>query len=139
MYDAILFGVDGTAMPAFGDILTVNDIWDLTNFVRTIPNGGLLRDPDPSMMISPADVKPIEVTPLALPGNPGAIPVVTPQDGLGATGGQAGNGTPQASPTRVAGTPTAAQETGPGAGGQPSRGGAPATPENIPTTGPPNR
>ena len=43
MYDAILFGVDGTAMPAWGDMLTVNDIWDVTNFIRTIPNGGLLR------------------------------------------------------------------------------------------------
>ncbi|MGA7731144.1 MAG: cbb3-type cytochrome c oxidase subunit II, partial [Chloroflexia bacterium] len=39
LYDAILRGVDGTAMPAWGDMLTVNDIWDVTNFIRTIPNG----------------------------------------------------------------------------------------------------
>lgn len=78
LYDAILFGVDGSAMPPWGDSLTVNDIWDVTNFVRTIPNGGLLRDPDPSMMISPADVKPIQVTPLAIPGPGGSIPAITP-------------------------------------------------------------
>jgi mono/diheme cytochrome c family protein len=78
LYDAILFGIDGTAMPPWGDILTVNDIWDVTNFIRTIPNGGVLRDPTSDMMVSPADVKPIEVTPLALPGEPGAITAVTP-------------------------------------------------------------
>src|SRR2546423_6814889 len=105
LYDAILFGVEGTAMPAWGDILTVNDIWDVTNFIRTIPNGGLLRDPDPSMMVSPADVKPIEVTPLALPAQPGSTPVVTPQGGLRQTGGA--NATPQASPSRPTAVPTA--------------------------------
>lgn len=41
MYHAILLGQEGTAMPAWGDILTVNDIWDLTNFLRTIPGGSL--------------------------------------------------------------------------------------------------
>jgi mono/diheme cytochrome c family protein len=63
-------------MPAFGDILTVNDIWDVTNFIRTIPNGGLQKDPEASMMVSPADVKPIEATPLPLapaPGNTGPV------------------------------------------------------------------
>ncbi len=45
MYHAILLGQEGTAMPAWGDILTVNDIWDLTNFLRTIPGGGLDSDP----------------------------------------------------------------------------------------------
>jgi cytochrome c oxidase cbb3-type subunit II len=78
LYDAILFGVDGTAMPAWGDILTVNDIWDVTNFIRTIPNGGLLRDPEASMMVSPADVKPIEATPLPLPALPDSIIATTP-------------------------------------------------------------
>jgi cytochrome c oxidase cbb3-type subunit II len=108
MYDAILFGVDGTAMPAFGDILTVNDIWDLTNFIRTIPNGGLQRDPDPSMMISPADVKPIEATPLPLgpaPGNTGAV-----------------------APTKTPGAaPTSESQSGAGAGAKPTEGAAPAT------------
>lgn len=64
LYDAILFGVDGTAMPAWGDILTVNDIWDVTNFLRTIPNGGINRDPTADMMVSVPDYKPIELTPL---------------------------------------------------------------------------
>ncbi len=101
MYDAILFGVDGTAMPAWGDILTVNDIWDVTNFIRTIPNGGLERDDlDRSMMVSPADIKPIEATPLVLPDVPGNTPVVTPVGGLGQTGAEGGGAaTPQASPT----------------------------------------
>jgi len=40
-YHFLLFGLPGSAMPAWGDYLTVNDIWDVINFVRTIPNGGL--------------------------------------------------------------------------------------------------
>jgi mono/diheme cytochrome c family protein len=77
MYDAILFGIDGTAMPAWGDIITVNDIWDVTNFLRTIPNGGLLTDElDASMMVSPPDVKPIEATPIA-------TALATPEGGQG--------------------------------------------------------
>ncbi|MFL5733213.1 MAG: cbb3-type cytochrome c oxidase subunit II [Chloroflexia bacterium] len=136
MYDAILFGVDGTAMPAFGDILTVNDIWDVTNFVRTIPNGGLERDPDPSMMISPGDVKPIQATPLPLAPIPGNVPVVTPAGGAGQAG-QAGatpsGGTP--GPTTI---PTAEATAGPGAGGQPEKQGVAtvtvtgATPQSNP-------
>lgn len=139
LYDAILFGIDGTAMPPFGDILTVNDIWDVTNFIRTIPNGGLEReDLDASMMISPADIKPIEQTPLALTPAPGYIPVVTPEGGLGQTGGrQAPGGTPQATGTRgPTAIPTARSETGPGAGGQPSPGGASGTPSQAQTVVP---
>lgn len=45
LYHAILLGQEGTAMPAWGDVLTVNDIWDLTNFLRTIPWNGLNADP----------------------------------------------------------------------------------------------
>ncbi len=45
MYHAILLGQEGTAMPAWGDFLTVNDIWDLTNFLRTIPGSSLTSDP----------------------------------------------------------------------------------------------
>jgi cytochrome c len=105
LYDAILFGVDGTAMPAWGDILTVNDIWDVTNFIRTIPNGGLLRDDlDASMMVSPPDVKPIEATPLVPPGQTGS-------GGLG----QAGQATPQTSPSR----PTPESTARPSATGTP--------------------
>lgn len=40
-YQYLLFGLPGTAMPAWGDYLTVNDIWDVINFLRTIPRGGL--------------------------------------------------------------------------------------------------
>jgi cbb3-type cytochrome c oxidase subunit II len=112
LYDAILFGVDGTAMPAWGDILTVNDIWDVTNFLRTIPRGGLERDPTADMMVSPGDVKPIELTPLPLlnapeegqgaagqaspvPGTPGGN-TLTPEPGIGAQ--------PTAAPTGQPGT-----------------------------------
>ncbi len=81
MYDAILFGVDGTAMPPWGDMLTVNDIWDVTNFLRTIPNGGLHRNPTADMMVSPGDYKPIELTPVP------ALLTPRPQEsGLGQTG-----------------------------------------------------
>jgi cytochrome c oxidase cbb3-type subunit 2 len=137
MYDAILFGVDGTAMPAWGDMLTVNDIWDVTNFIRTIPNGGLLRDDlDQSMMVSPADVKPIDSTPLPLQGDPGQQGVVTPEGGLGQLGGQAGNATPQAGPTREAtAIPTSQAPTGPGAGDDPENEGNPPGPGTVPTPG----
>jgi cytochrome c oxidase cbb3-type subunit II len=92
MYDAILFGVDGTAMPPWGDILTVNDIWDLTNFIRTIPNGGLLTDElDASMMVSPPDVRPVDATPIPLstlaPGSIGAV-TATPQGARSTPGAQ---------------------------------------------------
>lgn len=46
MYEFLLFGLPGSAMPAFGDYLTVNDIWDVINFVRTVPNNGLKVDND---------------------------------------------------------------------------------------------
>jgi cbb3-type cytochrome oxidase cytochrome c subunit len=45
LYHFLLFGLPGSAMPAWGDYLTVNDIWDVINFLRTIPNGGL-QTPD---------------------------------------------------------------------------------------------
>jgi cbb3-type cytochrome c oxidase subunit II len=50
LYHFLLFGLPGTAMPAWGDYLTVNDIWDVINFVRTIPNGGL-RTPDDKLNV----------------------------------------------------------------------------------------
>lgn len=104
LYDAILFGVDGTAMPAWGDQLTVNDIWDVTNFIRTIPNGGLLTDQlDASMMVSPGDIVPVQATPLPVGPGGGQIPVITPPGGLGETGGQGGgNSTPQPGGARTA-------------------------------------
>ena len=53
-YHFLLFGLPGSAMPAWGDYLTVQDIWDVINFVRTIPNGGLtVADTDlkPEMVV----------------------------------------------------------------------------------------
>ncbi len=137
VYDAILFGVDGTAMPAFGDLLTVNDIWDLTNFVRTIPNGGLQREElDASMMISPPDIKPIEVTPIVIPQAPGNVPVVetTPEGGLGQTGGAgAGNATPAVGPTRLpTSAPVAKPTAGAGAGAKTTPSAAPGGQGLIP-------
>lgn len=44
-YEHILFGIKGTAMPPFGQDLTVQNIWDVINFLYTIPSlnarGGL--------------------------------------------------------------------------------------------------
>lgn len=48
LYEHILFGIKGTAMPAFGQDLTVQNIWDLTNFLYTIPNGSLTAS-EPTM------------------------------------------------------------------------------------------
>ncbi len=128
LYDAILFGVDGTAMPSWGDTLTVNDIWDTVNFIRTIPNGGLARDDlDPSMMISPPDVRPIDATPLPPANIPGNIPVVTPEGGQGETS----DATPAVGPTNATAVPTARSETGPGSGAPPQPGASPAT--GLPT------
>jgi cytochrome c oxidase cbb3-type subunit II len=55
LYHFLLFGLPGTSMPAFGDYLTVNDIWDVINFIRTIPNGGLQVPDDqlrPELMLN---------------------------------------------------------------------------------------
>ena len=53
-YQYLLFGLPGTSMPAWGDFLTVNDIWDVINFLRTIPKGGLAVPDDqlkPDLML----------------------------------------------------------------------------------------
>jgi cbb3-type cytochrome oxidase cytochrome c subunit len=49
-YYRILRGWTGTAMENFGDRLSVNDIWRVVLFVKTIPNGTLAADriPEPS-------------------------------------------------------------------------------------------
>ncbi|MEA2282424.1 MAG: cytochrome c oxidase cbb3-type subunit [Solirubrobacteraceae bacterium] len=49
-YYRILRGWTGTAMENFGDRLSVNDIWRVVLFVKTIPNGTLApnRVPEPS-------------------------------------------------------------------------------------------
>jgi cytochrome c oxidase cbb3-type subunit 2 len=48
-YYRILHGWPGTAMENFGDRLSVNDIWRVVLFVKTIPNGTLApnRTPEP--------------------------------------------------------------------------------------------
>lgn len=132
MYDAILFGVDGTAMPPWGDLLTVNDIWDTVNFLRTIPNGGLREDNlDPSMMISPPDVRPVDATPVAPSDIPGNVPVVTPQGGEG----QTSPASPQPAPTGGTPEPTAVPAGSPGA--QPQPGASPiSSPGTLTTPGP---
>lgn len=48
LYEHILYGIKGTAMPPFGQDLTVQNIWDVVNFLYTIPNGGL-KTATPSM------------------------------------------------------------------------------------------
>ena len=49
-YYRILRGWPGTAMENFGDRLSVNDIWRVVLFIKTIPNGTLREDyvPQPS-------------------------------------------------------------------------------------------
>jgi hypothetical protein len=48
-YYRILRGWPGTAMENFGDRLSVNDIWRVVLFLKTIPNGTLtpFRNPEP--------------------------------------------------------------------------------------------
>jgi len=48
LYEHILVGIKGSAMPAFGQDLTVENIWDVVNFLYTIPNGGL-KTANPTM------------------------------------------------------------------------------------------
>jgi mono/diheme cytochrome c family protein len=47
-YYRILRGWPGTAMENFGDRLSVNDIWRVVLFIKTIPNGTLTPNRDPS-------------------------------------------------------------------------------------------
>ena len=51
-YWRILRGVPGTAMENFGTRLSVDDIWRVTMFLKTIPNGGLTAEtPTPDQYI----------------------------------------------------------------------------------------
>lgn len=50
-YWRVLRGVPGTAMENFGTRLSVEDIWRVVMFVKTIPNGGLQHTPTPEMYI----------------------------------------------------------------------------------------
>jgi cytochrome c oxidase cbb3-type subunit 2 len=51
LYEHILFGIKGTAMQPFGQDLTVQNIWDVVNFLYTIPNGGLETEPSVTQFI----------------------------------------------------------------------------------------
>lgn len=51
-YWRILRGIPGTAMENFGTRLSVEDIWRVVLFLKTIPSGGLTKDiPTPDMYI----------------------------------------------------------------------------------------
>jgi cbb3-type cytochrome c oxidase subunit II len=50
-YYRILRGIPGSAMENFGTRLRVDDIWKVTLFLKTIPNGGLQQLPTPEMYI----------------------------------------------------------------------------------------
>ena len=51
-YWRILRGLPGTAMENFGTRLSVDDIWKVTLFLKTIPNGGLTAEvPTPDMYV----------------------------------------------------------------------------------------
>lgn len=52
-YYRILRGIPGSAMENFGTRLRVDDIWRVTLFLKSIPNGGLLPDkvPTPDMYV----------------------------------------------------------------------------------------
>ncbi len=51
-YWRILRGVPGTAMENFGTRLSVEDIWRVVLFLKTIPNGGLTKTPTPDMYVA---------------------------------------------------------------------------------------
>ncbi len=51
-YWRILRGVPGTAMENFGTRLSVEDIWRVVLFLKTIPNGGLEKTPTPDLYVN---------------------------------------------------------------------------------------
>jgi mono/diheme cytochrome c family protein len=50
-YWRILRGLPGSAMENFGTRLSVDDIWKVVLFIKTIPNGGLDKLPAPDMYV----------------------------------------------------------------------------------------
>ncbi|MBA3826171.1 MAG: cytochrome c, partial [Ktedonobacterales bacterium] len=81
LYQHILYGIKGTAMPAFGQDLTVQNIWDTVNFLYTIPNGGL-KTAEPSITqyirwTAPPELQDLLKVPQAAPSN-GSTTVTTP-------------------------------------------------------------
>jgi cytochrome c oxidase cbb3-type subunit 2 len=80
-YEHILYGIKGTAMQPFGQDLTVQNIWDVINFLYTIPNGGLkTAEPNLTQFIqwqSPRELQDLLKVPQATP-SPGATTTTTP-------------------------------------------------------------
>jgi len=102
-YETILNGRLGTSMHPFGNRLTVEEIWALEWFLRTIPNGGAEEVPTAEMVV------PFEGTP-ASATTPGA----TPTPAATATPAAA-TPTPRATPTpSPTATPTASAGQAPG-------------------------
>jgi cytochrome c oxidase cbb3-type subunit 2 len=73
LYEHILYGIKGTGMPPFGQDLTVQNIWDVVNFLYTIPNGGLTSStPTIKQFIqwgAPAELLALKNTPVATNNN----------------------------------------------------------------------
>ncbi len=82
LYEHILYGIKGTAMQPFGQDLTVQNIWDVVNFLYTIPNGGLTAPGGPTMSMyiqwSPSrELEDLLKAPQATPSG-GSTTAVTP-------------------------------------------------------------
>ena len=81
LYQHILYGIKGTAMPPFGQDLTVQNIWDTVNFLYTIPNGGLkTAEPSVTQFIqwtAPQELLDLSKVPQAAPAN-GNTTLATP-------------------------------------------------------------
>ena len=97
-YETILNGRLGTAMHPFGNRLSVEEIWSLEWFLRTIPNGGAEEVPNTGMVV------PFEGTPAAAT-TPGATP--TPTGTPGPTATPSPTATPAPSAARAPGWPFA--------------------------------
>jgi mono/diheme cytochrome c family protein len=93
-YETILNGRLGTAMHPFGNRLSVEEIWSLEWFLRTIPNGGAEEVATTDMVVpfegtpAPATAPGATPTPAATP-TPGATPTPSPTATPTASAGQA--------------------------------------------------
>jgi cbb3-type cytochrome oxidase cytochrome c subunit/mono/diheme cytochrome c family protein len=92
-YETILNGRLGTAMHPFGNRLSVEEIWSLEWFLRTLPNGGAEQVPKVDMVV------PFEGTPVA--ATPGAT--ATPTPGAATTQTATPTPSPTATPSASAG------------------------------------
>lgn len=100
IHASVFNGRLGTAMPAYGNTLTSEELWALEWFLRTIPNGGAEQPPTPDMVVRFQAGVPVTPTPTPTPTR---TPTVTPSPTPTAT--------PTASPTPTA-TPTGTPPAG---------------------------